>query len=1195
MSTNPFPGLRPFDASENHLFFGRDGQSDDILTSLRRNRFVAVVGTSGSGKSSLIRAGLLPLLHGGFMAKASSTWRIAVMRPGNDPIGNLAEALVQDDVLGARDEDPEISTIITETTLRRSSLGLIEAVRLARIPEKQNVLIVVDQFEELFRFMRNATSAHAEDDLAFVKLILEATRQTEVPLFVVITMRSDFIGDCARFRELPETINRGLYLIPIMTRDQRREAIAGPAAVAGTQLEPRLVNRLLNDAGENPEQLPLLQHALMRTWASWNAAPHDGVLNMESYEAIGGMENALSRHADEAFADLHTERSQNIAEKMFKALAEKGPDNREVRRPTKVADIAAIAGATTAEVISVIEVFRQAGRSFLMPPPEVPLDEQSLIDISHESLIRGWKRLSEWVESEALSAAIYKRVAETAVLYDKGEAGLWHDPDLQVALGWQDKVTPNEAWGRRYHPGFPAAMNFLSESVALRDRELFQKEEQRAREEAQRIRELRRTRIFAAVFAVLLVMASALGVWAMTQSVKARKQETRANAEAARALSAFRDADNARKEAEAAKNEAVRKREEAEANKKLAEQKTEEAENNLIAANEARRKASENEARAVAAANDLRREQEISFARSRQFRDTALGAEKQNFSDMNQISFLSGRLIDVSSPNDALRWHTIKASALSNIGQHKEAADEYTKVLEVAPDDLTARMSRGYMYMLTNRVPQSIDDFDRILAIDPRSSLAYLNRGLSQGIIGSYGDASNSIKSAIDTFTPGIYGSLTENEVSPDILAATGKRSIAANETEFQTALHYQLANIEAFQGGGNFDHLMQSASQRTTSEAANFTAINWSWLHMSNRPADYGGWVSQGAAWERLGTGYCRQAIDAYQKFFTIHREKHDPRYNNLAAWAKQRADRIVCNTPPLPTPEDDPQALVIKADYWSDKRDFEKAEELLTTALAKNPSDVALLIRRAQVRNWARKFPESKTDAEEAIRLAGNKPVPRAYVYRGLASGDLGEREKDLRIALRDAPTDTDTMSFLSELVEEKNLDEAIDLLDRATRYEPGNDALFFRKAKLQEKAGRNFDALRSVETAISIRSNDTSYYEFRATIEKKLAKHPSVVASNLVGGYNNVADLMLKRGESGEALDAYVKNLKTLAAAAAEKGGESLHYDMMATMHKIARLIEQQGASKEKVIQHLRVLFGDVKGLESVLDEEVKRLSK
>ena len=578
---NPFPGLRPFDANENHLFFGRDGQSDEILTSLRRNRFVAVVGTSGSGKSSLIRAGLLPLLHGGFMAQASSSWRIALFRPGSDPIGNLARALNRPDVLRTNGSNLATDTVITETTLRRSGLGLIEAVRQSKMPAQANLLIVVDQFEELFRFRGSGTSESAEDDAAFVKLIIEATRQTDVPIYVVITMRSDFIGDCARFRELPETINRGLYLIPLMTRDQRREAITGPAAVVGTEIAPRLINRVLNDAGESPEQLPLLQHALMRTWADWKTDRKGvGLIDLESYEAIGGMEHALSRHADEAFDELPTKRSQEIAEKLFRALAEKGPDNREVRRPTKVAEIAAIADASEAEVIAVIEAFRQPGRSFLMPPPEVELNSQSLIDVSHESLIRGWRRLGDWVESEALSAAIYKRVAETAALYETGQAGLWHDPDLQVALGWQLKTNPNQAWGRRYHPGFPAAINFLGESVAARDRESLLKEKQR-------VTELRRIRVFAAVMAVLLVIASASFVLAMNETRKARKQEVRANEEAARAS---KEADRANQEAMRANKEASSanlQRNKAEEQSRIAEQKTDEANTQRKRANHA--------------------------------------------------------------------------------------------------------------------------------------------------------------------------------------------------------------------------------------------------------------------------------------------------------------------------------------------------------------------------------------------------------------------------------------------------------------------------------------------------------------------------------------------------------------------------------------------------------------------------------
>jgi tetratricopeptide (TPR) repeat protein/energy-coupling factor transporter ATP-binding protein EcfA2 len=1198
---NPFPGLRPFDASEDHLFFGRDGQSEEILTSLRRNRFVAVVGTSGSGKSSLIRAGLLPLLHGGFMAKTASTWRIAVMRPGNDPIGNLAKVLTEDEVLGPRMEDPETSAIVTESSLRRSGLGLIEAVRLARIPEKENLLIVVDQFEELFRFLRSSNGGHAEDDAAFVKLLMEATRQTEVPIFVVITMRSDFIGDCARFRELPETINRGLYLIPIMTRDQRREAITGPAAVAGTQIEPRLINRLLNDAGENPEQLPLLQHALMRTWAYWQTTPADGQIDMESYEAVGAMEDALSRHADEAYDELPTERSRNIAEKIFKALAEKGPDNREVRRPTSVSDLAAISDASFEEVIAVIEAFRQPGRSFLMPPPEVTLTPQTLIDISHESLIRGWRRLSEWVESETISAGIYKRVAETAVLYDKGEAGLWHDPDLQVALGWQDKTKPNEAWGRRYHPGFSQAMSFLAESMTERDRDALEKAQAKEllRKETQRARELRRTRVFATALSIAFVLATGLGVWAMTQTTRARQQETRANQEAAKAVLAKNDAERARAEAVSAKEEAVKQRDEAEKNKKIADEKTLEAENNLIIANEARREAAENAKLAQAAAKLARREEQMVAQRNQVIRAAVAWGESQDHYYNQQINNLADRLIELSSPREAVRWRTVKAQALTNLGSHDEAAKQLTLALEVEPNDVNSLMSRGYMYMLTEKVPESIGDFDRIIAKDPKSSLAYLNRAISQGIIGKYADASASIQEAISDYMPGTYTSLSENEVSPQIQEAIVIGKIMATESSFQTALRYQLVNIEAFRGGERIVPMLDETVKGPVSKSglitsAYLTAINWAWLHMTNRPEDYGGWVSQGATWEHLGPGYCSQAAYAYEQFRKEHATKGDARYTRLAAWAKNRAAQLDCSVPPAPTSPNDPHELALAADYSSNKGDYKKAEELLTKAIDLEPDNITMWMKRAQVRNWQRKFSESKADAEKALALAGDRPVPKAYLFKGLASGDMEARERELRIALRESPTDVEIISFLGQLVEEKNPDEAISLVERAIELDPSSDALFMRKARLQEKAGRYREALQSVETAIAINRKEAEYYDYRATIERKLAKSPTVITSNLVAGYNDIADLILKRGDTADALDAYVKNLNTLAAAAKEKGGTTLHADMVWTLHKIARLIEQQGASREKVIEHLKVLFGDVKELEAALKEEVNRLT-
>ena len=452
--TNPFPGLRPFEADEYRLFFGREGQSDALISCLQRSRFLAVVGTSGSGKSSLVRAGLLPALRGGMMAGAGSGWRIAIMRPGSDPIGNLALALAQEEVLleaGGGLPQAEVEAII-EASLRRGSLGLVEVARQARLAEPEKLLIVVDQFEELFRFRAARGSESTSDDAAaFVKLLLEASQQREFLIYVVPTMRSDFLGDCAQFQGLPEAINDGQYLIPRMTRDERRFAITGPVGVTRGKITEPLVNRLMNDVGDNPDQLPILQHALMRTWNYWTAHRLNGdPIGLEHYEAIGTMSDALSLHADEAYEQL-PEHLRHVCEILFKTLTERGADNRELRRPTRLNDICEIAGASAADVIAVIEVFRDVGCSFLMPPAGVELKPETVIDISHESLIRNWDRLQAWVKDEAESARIYRRLAGAATDYHQGAGGLLDDVTLQYVLRWQERSKPNWHWGVRYH------------------------------------------------------------------------------------------------------------------------------------------------------------------------------------------------------------------------------------------------------------------------------------------------------------------------------------------------------------------------------------------------------------------------------------------------------------------------------------------------------------------------------------------------------------------------------------------------------------------------------------------------------------------------------------------------------------------------------------------------------------------------
>src|SRR5580700_5692432 len=275
---NPFPGLRCFLSEEDYLFFGRHEQTEDLLRRLRGNRLVAVVGASGSGKSSLVRAGLLPAVLGGGMAQAGSAWEIAVMRPGGSPLAHLARALCE---AGLYDADAEDALCHLQATLSRSRNGLIEAVRQSQGSEVRGqgsgsrLLLVVDQFEELFRFHR-ASATSQEQAIGFVNLLLHATQQADQNVFVVLTMRSDFLGECSRFLGLAEAVNDGEFLIPRMTRDQIQEAIEGPIRVRAAEIAPRLLFRLLNDVQDNQDRLPVLQHALMRTWEVWQRSQPSG-------------------------------------------------------------------------------------------------------------------------------------------------------------------------------------------------------------------------------------------------------------------------------------------------------------------------------------------------------------------------------------------------------------------------------------------------------------------------------------------------------------------------------------------------------------------------------------------------------------------------------------------------------------------------------------------------------------------------------------------------------------------------------------------------------------------------------------------------------------------------------------------------------------------------------------------------------
>ncbi|GJH18423.1 hypothetical protein CBA19CS22_17795 [Caballeronia novacaledonica] len=461
----PYVGLRPFTELEALFFFGRDLHVRDLLVKLEsRQRFISIVGASGTGKSSLVRAGLIPALHRGALATAGHSWNVCIISPGDAPLANLAHALTEDE-RWVDNGDRALSASALSAALASSPLALAElySKRFNRVVG-QALLLVVDQFEEIFRYrQRNLDEAES-----FIRLLLRSASE-DVPIYVVVTMRSDFLGNCVAFFGLPEAINSGVYLTPRLGYDPLRSVIGSPLGLVGGTISPVLVSRLINTIG-GEDELPVLEHALLRMW---NRARADGRNRIDDidFEAVcapddqtGNEEGApqeaaespklafaLNNHASEIYHALPSE-CQGVARCLFLALVERR-ENRVVRHPQELRHLFELVGSREREnLLAVLSAFRADGVGFLLPPAREPVSDDTLVDISHESLFRQWSRFQLWIEDERLDVAELNEWRQRAIR--QRERGGWLDErDCDRAVRWRERVSAHgdvTVWAERY-------------------------------------------------------------------------------------------------------------------------------------------------------------------------------------------------------------------------------------------------------------------------------------------------------------------------------------------------------------------------------------------------------------------------------------------------------------------------------------------------------------------------------------------------------------------------------------------------------------------------------------------------------------------------------------------------------------------------------------------------------------------------
>ncbi len=492
-AAHPFPGLRPFAYQDHEFFFGRQDQIYALYRLIDRFRFIAVVGSSGSGKSSLVRAGLLPLIDLETRETGGRNWVWSEMHPGDAPLSRLTKMLASlsfdDDPLVASGRRDRIAA-----QLRRSSFGISEALAEASNVADKSLVFVIDQFEELFRYATGspgkagltAEEARARDEATqFVQLLLEASRSPSNRTHVLLTMRSDFIGDCARFHGLPEAVCDAQFLVPSPTRDQLDEVIRKPIEKAGATIYPQLVERLLNDCSTEMDQLPVLQHCLSRLWEETGKVPKEGVMtsgtsqfndqptrriSLDHYNKIGEFGGALSKHADEILRDLPGPDLQLAVGQIFSSLSELDKEGRATRRPLKLSQLVAETGVDEVSVRQVLDRFRADDCSFLTPPPfEVrELNSDTRIDVGHEALLRRWDKVSGsglgadlgWLRAEQSAGERYRGLLAMA----EGDDAVLPAHLVDERLAWWKARPRTPTWADRYGGGFSRVERVLLKS-----------------------------------------------------------------------------------------------------------------------------------------------------------------------------------------------------------------------------------------------------------------------------------------------------------------------------------------------------------------------------------------------------------------------------------------------------------------------------------------------------------------------------------------------------------------------------------------------------------------------------------------------------------------------------------------------------------------------------------------------------------
>ena len=494
---NPYKGLRPFTEADVDDFYGREAFVERLLERWRspapQDRFLAIVGPSGSGKSSVIRAGFVPALRRGAI-DGSREWFITDLVPGRHPMEELDAALLR-----VAAEPPPGQLQVLESGPR----GLLQAVDRV-IPRGAELLLLVDQFEELFTL----TEDEAERS-ALLEALRVAAADPASRVRIVVTLRADFYDRPLNYPRFGELLGTCTEVVTPLAPDELERAIVRPASAVGMTVDPALVAQVASDVAEQPGTLPLVQYALTELFDR----RQDGRLTLEAYRAIGGVGGALAGSAEHLFVTRQLPGRSAVRE-LFLRLVTLGEGTPDTRRRVRLSELAAVEGDPEA-MESALDAY---GRHRLLTFDRDPGTREPTVEVAHEALLSAWDRLRGWIDEARDDIRVRNTLASAAADWEgagRDESFLLRGARLERIASWAETTTVSPS---------PGEAAYLEASLARRDEERAAEAERAARERVLERRSIRRLRGIVAVVTAAALLASMLTAIALEQRGQARRE-----------------------------------------------------------------------------------------------------------------------------------------------------------------------------------------------------------------------------------------------------------------------------------------------------------------------------------------------------------------------------------------------------------------------------------------------------------------------------------------------------------------------------------------------------------------------------------------------------------------------------------------------------------------------------------------------